>query len=126
MPLIDLLTDLKTLKFGKDRPGGGDSGLPYIKTPLPENATAIEKAAIDAGKFSIDFPIRGGALAAVDSITDTLRIGKFYVDPQRGPFFITKQVGLQASNPRTYSALKALIGEKEAKYFMENILFPKI
>lgn len=101
MPLIDLLTDLKTLKFGKDRPGGGDSGLPYIKTPLPENATAIEKAAINAGKFSIDFPIRGGALAAVDSITDTLRIGKFYVDPQRGPFFITKQVGLQASNPRT-------------------------
>ncbi len=101
MPLIDLLTDLKTLKFGKDRPGGGDSGLPYIKTPLPENATSIEKAAIDAGKFSIDFPIRGGALAAVDSITDTLRIGKFYVDPQRGPFFITKQVGLQASNPRT-------------------------
>lgn len=101
MPLIDLLTDLKTLKFGKDRPGGGDSGLPYIKTPLPENATAIEKAAIDAGKFSIDFPIRGGALAAVDSVTDTLRIGKFYVDPQRGPFFITKQVGLQASNPRT-------------------------
>lgn len=101
MPLIDLLTDLKTLKFGKDRPGGGDSGLPYIKTPLPENATALEKAAIDAGKFSIDFPIRGGALAAVDSITDTIRIGKFYVDPQRGPFFITKQVGLQASNPRT-------------------------
>ena len=33
---------------------------------------------------------------------------------------------VQASNPRTYSALKALIGEKEAKYFMENILFPKI
>ena len=101
MPLIDLVTDLKSLKFGKDRPGGGDSGLPYIKTPLPENATAIEKAAIDAGKFSIDFPIRGGALAAIDSITDTLRIGKFYVDPQRGPFFLTKQVGLQASNPRT-------------------------
>jgi hypothetical protein len=33
---------------------------------------------------------------------------------------------VQASNPRTYSALKALIGEEKAKYFMENILFPKI
>ena len=33
---------------------------------------------------------------------------------------------VQASNPRTYSALKALIGETEARYFMENILFPKI
>jgi len=33
---------------------------------------------------------------------------------------------IQASNPRTYSALKALIGEEEAHYFMENILFPQI
>jgi hypothetical protein len=33
---------------------------------------------------------------------------------------------VQASNPRTYSALKVLIGEEKARYFMENILFPKI
>ena len=33
---------------------------------------------------------------------------------------------IQASNPRTYSALKALIGAEEAQYFMENILFPEI
>ena len=33
---------------------------------------------------------------------------------------------VQASNPRTYSALKALIGEEKARYFMENVLFPKI
>jgi len=33
---------------------------------------------------------------------------------------------VQASNPRTYSALKALVGEETARYFMENILFPKI
>ena len=33
---------------------------------------------------------------------------------------------VQASNPRTYSALKALIGQEKARYFMENILFPKI
>jgi hypothetical protein len=33
---------------------------------------------------------------------------------------------VQASNPRTYSALKALIGAEKATYFMENILFPKI
>ena len=87
MPLIDLLTDLKTLKFGKDRPGGGDSGLPYIKTPLPENATAIEKAAIDAGKFSIDFPIRGGAKAVTDKVTDTIRITKFFGDGLACNFF---------------------------------------
>ncbi len=29
MPLLDLKTDLKSLKYGNDRPGGGDSGQPY-------------------------------------------------------------------------------------------------
>lgn len=33
---------------------------------------------------------------------------------------------VQASNPRTFSALKAKIGEERARYFMYNILFPKI
>ena len=33
---------------------------------------------------------------------------------------------IQATNPRTFSALKAKIGEERARYFMENILFPKI
>jgi hypothetical protein len=33
---------------------------------------------------------------------------------------------IQATNPRTFSALKAMIGEEKARYFMENILFPKI
>ena len=30
-------TQLKSLKFGKDRPGGGDSGQPFIKTSIPTN-----------------------------------------------------------------------------------------
>lgn len=33
---------------------------------------------------------------------------------------------VQSSNPRTYNVLKAKIGEERAKYFMEEILFPKI
>lgn len=32
----------------------------------------------------------------------------------------------QQKNQRTYSVLKAKLGEDRAKYFMENILFPKI
>ena len=32
----------------------------------------------------------------------------------------------QASNKRTFGALKANIGEEKAKYFMEEVLFPKI
>jgi len=101
MPLIDLKSDLTNLKFGNDRPGGGNSGLPYIKTYLPQNDTAAQQLAFAAGKYSIDFPIRGGAKAVTDKVTDTLRITKFFGDLQRGPFFIAKQVGLQLSNPRT-------------------------
>jgi len=33
---------------------------------------------------------------------------------------------VQSSNPRTYSVLKAKIGEERAKHFMTNILFPSI
>lgn len=33
---------------------------------------------------------------------------------------------VQSQNPRTYNVLKIKIGEQSAKYFMENILFPKI
>lgn len=33
---------------------------------------------------------------------------------------------IQASNPRTYNVLKHKIGEERAKYFMQEILFPKI
>ena len=101
MPLIDLKSDLTNLKFGNDRPGGGNSGLPYIKTYLPENDSAAAQLGIAAGKYSIDFPIRGGAKAVTDAVTDTLRITKFFGDLQRGPFFIAKQIGLQLSNPRT-------------------------
>jgi hypothetical protein len=101
MPLIDLKSDLTNLKFGNDRPGGGNSGLPYIKTYLPQNDSAAAQLGIAAGKYSIDFPIRGGAKALTDTVTDTLRITKFFGDLQRGPFFIAKQIGLQLSNPRT-------------------------
>ena len=101
MPLIDLKSDLTNLKFGNDRPGGGNSGLPYIKTYLPQNDFTATQLGIAAGKYSIDFPIRGGAKAVTDAVTDTLRITRFFGDLQRGPFFIAKQIGLQLSNPRT-------------------------
>ena len=36
MPLIDLKTDLKSLTYGTDRPGGGSSKEPFITEPIPE------------------------------------------------------------------------------------------
>jgi len=101
MPLLDLKTNLKSLKFGNDRPGGGGSGLPYIQTSLPEQATQLELISQQSAKFSNDFPIRGGGKSVATIATDLIRITKFLADPGRGPFFVAKQVGLQLSNPRT-------------------------
>jgi hypothetical protein len=95
MPLIDLKTDLKSLKYGKDRPGGGDSGQPYIKNNINN---PINQIGFDDGL------VRGGVVgAAKSSVIDTLRIGKFLTDLPKGPLWIVKQVGLQLSNPKLES-----------------------
>jgi hypothetical protein len=128
MGLKDLRTNLKSLKFGKDRPGGGDSGLPYIKTSFDNegNLTLLNsnkggdefglksalsdgfglfnnpsgKIEINPAAYTEDFPLRGGLFAPVNSILDTIRIGKFLLDAPRGPLFLAKQVGLQLMNPK--------------------------
>lgn len=97
--LRDLQTDLKSLKWGKDQPFGGDSGLPYIKTGLPENSTALERIALESARFSADYPIRGGFYAIRAAAEDAIRIRKFLTDFPKGSNFTSKQVGLQKSNP---------------------------
>ena len=98
MPLLDLRTDLKSLKYGSDRLGGGDSGLPYIKTDINTVDRPFNRLRLT--KFD-DGLIRGGFIGALNSsVVDTLRIGKFLTDFPKGPLFIVKQVGLQLSNPK--------------------------
>ena len=92
MPLINLQTNLKSLRYGADRLGGGDSGLPYIQKDI-----ATAKPGI---KFDDGF-VRGGAVnAAVAGAIDTARIAKFLYTGTEGKLWIAKQVGLQLSNPR--------------------------
>lgn len=104
MGLRDKLDDTKfrSLKYGGDTPGGGNSGQPYIKSPDLND--------IDSGINSVRFSrfddglVRGGALGAINhSATDVIRIGKFFTDFPKGPLFLSKQVGLQLSNPRIES-----------------------
>ena len=96
MGLIDLKTDLKSLKYGRDEIGGGDSGQPYIKSDINLGNQIVKK--------NDDGLIRGGAVGAAKASTnDLLRVGKFLKDAPRGPLFIIKQVGLQLSNPKLES-----------------------
>jgi hypothetical protein len=95
--LLTLKTDLKSLKYGQDQPGGGSSGQPYIKTDINTVDSGINRLRFT--KFD-DGLIRGGIVGAIGaSVVDTLRISKFLTDFPKGPLFIAKQIGLQLSNP---------------------------
>ena len=71
MPLIDLKTNLKNLKYGSDQQGGGYSGLPYIQTGIPKDPLIIRNPTVQGlrGDFlpifrpgstgNLDYPIRG-------------------------------------------------------------------
>ncbi len=87
MGLLDLQTDLKSFKFGippaSDRPGGGNSGEPYIKKSIDRNIVPQSE----------DFLLRGGINAPLDAATDIVRLTKFFADLKspRGALFVAKQ-----------------------------------
>jgi hypothetical protein len=96
--LLTLHTDLKSLKYGQDRPGGGDSGQPYIKTDINTVDSGFNRLRLTAFDDGL---VRGGIVGAANAaVVDTLRISKFLYTDIKGPLFIVKQVGLQLSNPR--------------------------
>ncbi len=97
MGLIDLKTNLRSLKYGNDRPGGGSSGQPYIVTPIPEGYVGskpdflLRQGALDTTPITV-----GGVTLPVP--TDSVRITKF-LDSIEGQLFIVKQNALERQNP---------------------------
>jgi hypothetical protein len=116
--LIQLKTDLKSLKYGSDRPGGGWSGQPYVQFPIEDNTTPPTIVEFyTKNRNSLDYPARGGGVTyevgtqtyTLASQIDKSRIKKFFEDKPRGAAFIQKQIGLQLSNPKMETG-KALAG----------------
>jgi len=117
MPLIDFKTDLKSLRYGSDKPNGGSSAQPYIQSPIPgsynsnlsNEAAAMFNSYYETNRTSLDFPIRGGRVVEVggnmystpSNDIDRIRIQNFLKDAPRGPIFIQKQKALQLTNPNT-------------------------
>lgn len=98
--LKDRETLLKSLRFGNDVKGGGDSGLPYIKTELGDEGGAGSDFLNSLTENTYgDFPIRGNTAAIVKTAEDAIRIGKFSTSFPQGLLFGYKQDGLQRSNP---------------------------
>jgi hypothetical protein len=87
MPLIDLKTNLKSLKYGLDRPNMGSSKEPFITKPIPDERL------IDIP----DFILRDGALRR--GVEDVSRLTKLFTT-FNGLRFITNTNLLAAQNPR--------------------------
>lgn len=90
MALIDLKTNLKSLKFGKDRAGGGSSNQPYIVSEIPNSL----------GNQNTDFILRGGILSPILAAYDALRLSKYFFDLKSpsGFLFTAKQNVLSLQN----------------------------
>jgi hypothetical protein len=93
-------TQLKSLKFGKDRPGGGDSGQPYIQKPISEPG---QLAQADS-----DFLLRGGIKAPLDAAADVSRLSKYFTNLKspEGLLFTAKQNVLSLTAPKTEASDK--------------------
>lgn len=103
MPLVDLKTDLKSLRFGKDRKGGGNSRQPYVQIGIPE--TPFEEAL--ASPLGVkDFLLRGGLNTITDTAEDLVRLGSFFTNPfnPSGLLFTAKQNILSNSAVRTQTS----------------------
>jgi hypothetical protein len=79
-------TVLKSLKFGKDRLGGGNSNQPYIQNPIIDEPGQLSQA-------DNDFLFRNGIKAPINAIEDVTRLTKYMFDLKSpsGILFTIKQ-----------------------------------
>jgi hypothetical protein len=104
MPLLlTLKTNLKSLRYGHDRPGGGSSNQPYIQVNTKNSFDlATEELGISGGT---DYLLRGGGLTPKRSLQDVSRLGKWGLDGTPpgilGLLFTAKQNTLSETNVRT-------------------------
>lgn len=100
MPLVDLKTNLKDLKFGHDRYDGESSKEPYIQKKIPTTENSIQTL---IGSGGPDFLLRGGLLLPNTLIDDTIRLSKFFIST-KGILFTIKQNLLSRTGVRVQGA----------------------
>ena len=94
----------KSIPFGKDRPGGGSSGQPYVTTS-PNDA-----------KDNI-----GIINTLQEAARDVTRVTRFLADFPKGPKFIAKQVGLQLMNPK----MESVVSNVDNNYLFGDTTFKR-
>ena len=94
----------KGLKYTGDIRGGGSSGQPWMKAPVPDTIDQLNSSTTEA--LSLDYPIRGGSYEELAARTDFARIDRFLLSYPYGKAFLDKQAGLNASNPLMESRMQ--------------------
>jgi hypothetical protein len=86
----------KSIPYGNDRPGGGNSGQPYIQT-------SIDGESETSTLGNIDFLLRGGIQAPSRAVDDVARLTKYMFSKKSpsGLLFIAKQNLLSRVSPKT-------------------------
>ena len=115
MALINLRTNLKSLRYGQDRPGGGDSGQPYIQSSVTGKLLDVnignlnisvpfpDLGILGRGTGGTDFLLRGGTQAPSRALKDVSRLSKMFFDIKspNGVLFTIKQNMLSLSGVKT-------------------------
>jgi hypothetical protein len=109
MPLINLQTNLRSLRFGNDRPGGGSSNQPYIQKSIPAPEDSPSNLFNTGGK---DILNRGGLLAPIKGVEDVSRLSQMFFDfkSPSGPLFTAKQNLLSRTSVKTEASKGAGYG----------------
>lgn len=111
--LLKLKTDFKSLKYSQDRPDGGSSGQPFIKSPLPENATQAQLDFYQQVRSGIDNPIRvasqviNGVPTPIFAPVDKDRVNYLLKNTAKGRLFGKKERDLAFMNPKVEGAVQA-------------------
>ena len=94
MPLVNLTTNLKSLRYGKDTLGGGSSRQPYVTRAIPNSLDDVGRTG------GPDFLLRGGTLLPRRIGNDVSRLAQMFFDfkSPAGPLFIAKQNVLSLTN----------------------------
>ena len=101
MALVNMTTNLKSLRYGKDTVGGGNSNQPYVTSKIPDSFSDLGKTG------GPDFLIRGGSLLPKIIANDTKRISKLFYNGDNtngqpinltGTLFFAKQNVLSLTN----------------------------
>ena len=94
-------------KYSKDISGGGYSGQPFIKRPIPslDDNLIGQYYDLSTQALSLDFPIRGGSYEEIASREDFARIDRFFLYYPQGKAFTDKYQSLLRSNPKIESGM---------------------